>query len=141
MYSFRWFTVQSKVTRNVGEKNIKMVSSQISCTVLFVISLRGGGGVFVVAATEGVKEGANVGGSYRALFSAHDIKKYISTNTRCYQKRSVRIFFFFLKNRRYFFSVPDPPDPHIFGPSGSGPISQRYGSGSFYQQAKIVKKP
>ncbi len=25
---------------------------------------------------------------------------------------------------------PDPPDPHVFGPSGSGSISQRYGSGS-----------
>jgi hypothetical protein len=39
-------------------------------------------------------------------------------------------------------SVPDP-DPHLFGlPSGS--ISQRYesgsGFGSFYQQAKIVRK-
>jgi hypothetical protein len=35
---------------------------------------------------------------------------------------------------------PDPPDPHVFGPSGS--ISQRYGSGSgsFYQLAKIVRK-
>jgi hypothetical protein len=29
---------------------------------------------------------------------------------------------------------PDPPDPHVFGPhgSGSGSISQRFGSGSFY---------
>jgi hypothetical protein len=28
---------------------------------------------------------------------------------------------------------PDPQDPHVFGPagSGSGSISQRYGSGSF----------
>ncbi len=25
---------------------------------------------------------------------------------------------------------PDPQDPHVFGPSGSGSISQRYGSGS-----------
>ncbi len=32
----------------------------------------------------------------------------------------------------------DPPDPHVFGPSGS--ISQRYGSGSFYHHAKIVRK-
>ncbi len=65
----------------------------------------GGGGVgsFEVAATEGVKGGGNVGGSYRALFSSHDIKKYISTNTRCYQKRRVRISVFFLKNGRYFF--------------------------------------
>jgi hypothetical protein len=25
---------------------------------------------------------------------------------------------------------PDPQDPHVFGPPGSGSISQRYGSGS-----------
>jgi hypothetical protein len=35
---------------------------------------------------------------------------------------------------------PNPPDPHVFGPSGSGSISQRYGSGSgsgsFYHHAK-----
>jgi hypothetical protein len=42
-------------------------------------------------------------------------------------------------------SVADPdldlPDPHVFGPPGSGSISQRYGSGSgsFYQ-AKIIRK-
>jgi hypothetical protein len=37
---------------------------------------------------------------------------------------------------------PDPnPDPHVFEPSGSGSISQRYGSGSFYHHAKIVRKP
>ncbi len=41
---------------------------------------------------------------------------------------------------------PDPPDPHVFGPPGSGSISQRYGlgfgsgSGSFYHQAKIIRK-
>ncbi len=35
---------------------------------------------------------------------------------------------------------PDPPDPHVFGPPGSGSISQRYGSGSTNQQAKIVRK-
>jgi hypothetical protein len=41
-----------------------------------------------------------------------------------------------------FSSVPDPdpPDPHVFGPPGSGSISQRYGSGSFHHQAKIVRK-
>ncbi len=35
---------------------------------------------------------------------------------------------------------PDPPDPHVFGPPGS--FSHRYGSrsGSFYHQAKIVRK-
>ncbi len=44
-----------------------------------------------------------------------------------------------------FTSVADP-DPHVFGPPGSGfgSISQRYrsgsGSGSFYHQAKKVRK-
>ena len=40
-------------------------------------------------------------------------------------------------------SVADPdPDPHVFGPPGSGFTSQRYGSGSgsFYHHAKIVRK-
>ncbi len=48
-------------------------------------------------------------------------------------------------------SVPYPPDPDVFGPPGSGSTSQRYlwirirsgsksGSGSFYRQAKIVRK-
>jgi hypothetical protein len=38
-------------------------------------------------------------------------------------------------------SVPDPnpPDPNVFGPPGSGSISQRYGSGSSHQ-VKIVRK-
>jgi hypothetical protein len=37
--------------------------------------------------------------------------------------------------------VPDP-DPHVFGPTGSGSTGQRYGCGSrfFYHQAKIVRK-
>ncbi len=38
-------------------------------------------------------------------------------------------------------SVADPdPDPHDFGPLGSGSTSQRNGSGSFYHHAKIVRK-
>jgi hypothetical protein len=32
----------------------------------------------------------------------------------------------------------DPPDPHVFGPPGSGSTNQRYGS--FYHHAKIVRK-
>jgi hypothetical protein len=32
------------------------------------------------------------------------------------------------------------PDPHVSVPPGSGFISQRYGSGSFYHKAKIVRK-
>ncbi len=37
---------------------------------------------------------------------------------------------------------PDTSDPYVFGPpvSESGFISQRYGSGSFFHQAKIVRK-
>jgi hypothetical protein len=41
-------------------------------------------------------------------------------------------------------SVGDPDldsDPGVFGPPGSGSTSQRYGSGSFYHQAKKVRKP
>jgi hypothetical protein len=52
----------------------------------------------------------------------------------------------FLK-KRYTAKVLKP-DPHVFGPpgSGSGSTSQRYGSGSgpgsgsFYHHAKIVRK-
>jgi hypothetical protein len=36
-------------------------------------------------------------------------------------------------------SVVDP-DPDVFGPPGSGTVSHRYGSGSFYNQVKIIKK-
>jgi hypothetical protein len=32
------------------------------------------------------------------------------------------------------------PDPYVFEPPGSGSVSQRYGYGSFYHQAKIVRK-
>ncbi len=44
-----------------------------------------------------------------------------------------------LSTAHVIFSVADP-DPDIFGPPGSGSIYQRYGSGSFYHQAKIVRK-
>ena len=61
-------------------------------------------------------------------------------------------FFRFSNQRNPVASVadqdpnPDPPDPHVFGPPGSGSISQRHvsasgsGSGSFFPQAKIVRK-
>jgi hypothetical protein len=55
-------------------------------------------------------------------------------------------FVFSMTNCGVFTSVadpdpnPDPPDPHVFGPPGSGSTSQRYGSGSFYHHAKIVRK-
>jgi hypothetical protein len=32
----------------------------------------------------------------------------------------------------------DPEDPYVIGPPGSGSISQRYGSGSFYHQAEKI---
>ncbi len=35
---------------------------------------------------------------------------------------------------------PDPPEPHVFGPPGSGSISQRYGFGSFCHHAKKERK-
>ncbi len=48
------------------------------------------------------------------------------------------------KNASYSVADPDQSDPYVFGPpgSGSGSISQRYGSGSesFYHQAEIVRK-
>ncbi len=47
------------------------------------------------------------------------------------------------KNRLGSVSDPDPnTDPDVFGPpgSGSGSISLRHGSGSFFPQAKIVRK-
>jgi hypothetical protein len=31
-------------------------------------------------------------------------------------------------------------DPYVFGPPGFGSINTRYGSGSFYYQAKLVTK-
>jgi hypothetical protein len=36
---------------------------------------------------------------------------------------------------------PDPEDPHVFGPPGSGSISQKYGSdsGSFPFLKKVLK--
>jgi hypothetical protein len=37
------------------------------------------------------------------------------------------------------FSSVAAPDPYVFGPPGSGTISTRYGSGSFFE-AKIVRK-
>jgi hypothetical protein len=38
-----------------------------------------------------------------------------------------------------FCSVADP-DPYVFEPPGSGSVSQRYGSKSFYHQVKIGRK-
>ncbi len=49
----------------------------------------------------------------------------------CWNGQSIRIFM--------ETSSDADQDPLVFGPSGS--VSQRYGSGSFYHQAKIVRKP
>jgi len=35
---------------------------------------------------------------------------------------------------------PDSYDLYVCGPPGTGSVSQRYGSRSFYHQAKIVRK-
>jgi hypothetical protein len=40
----------------------------------------------------------------------------------------------------YMKPVFADPDPNVFGSPGSGSISQRYGSVSFYYQAQIVRK-
>jgi hypothetical protein len=50
-------------------------------------------------------------------------------------RRSSRL----LVKREAGTSVVDP-DPYVFGPPGSGSVDQRYGSGSFYLQAKKKKK-
>jgi hypothetical protein len=53
----------------------------------------------------------------------------------------------FITEKIVVCSVPDPnpdldpSDPYVFGPAGSGPISQRHGSGSFYHHVKTVRKP
>jgi hypothetical protein len=57
-------------------------------------------------------------------------------------KRTLKIFLQGLSpGFRVLASVMDP-DPYVFGPHGSGSISQRYGtgSGSFYHQEKIGGK-
>ncbi len=49
-----------------------------------------------------------------------------------------------LEIRKHFLllAVLRNPDPYVFGPPGSGSVSQMYGSGSgsFYHQVKIVRK-
>jgi hypothetical protein len=48
----------------------------------------------------------------------------------------------YTRNEKTSVADPDPSDPYVFGPPGSGSISQKFGSGSesFYQQAKMVRK-
>ncbi len=46
----------------------------------------------------------------------------------------------FADQRRASVGDPDPGNPYVFGPPGSGSFSKRYGSGSFYHQTKIVRK-
>jgi hypothetical protein len=41
---------------------------------------------------------------------------------------------------RFSVADPDPSDPYVSGPPGSGSVSQWYGSRSFYHQAKVVRK-
>ncbi len=72
----------------------------------------------------GARDRAGIGLSYRPPRQAHRLAESIPG---------------FLKSG---VADPDPPDPHVFGPSGSGSTSQRYGSGSgsFDHHAKIVRK-
>jgi hypothetical protein len=51
---------------------------------------------------------------------------------------TVLVTSFYFNHHYIFFNLQ--PDPQVFGPLGSGSTSQRYGSGSFYHQAKIVRK-
>ncbi len=46
----------------------------------------------------------------------------------------------FILNKTYFAVWRIRIRTYVFGPPGSGSISTRYGSGSFYHQAKIVSK-
>ncbi len=56
------------------------------------------------------------------------------------------MYHFLAKTKKIWTSGadPDPKDPYVFGPPGSGSISTRYESGSscgsFYNQAKMVRK-
>jgi hypothetical protein len=67
-----------------------------------------------------------------------DINSLPKGDILCYET-VVSSLFFLLVN----LSVADPApyNPYVFGPPGSGSVSQRYGSGSFYHQAKIVENP
>ncbi len=66
------------------------------------------------------------------------------------EPQSIAKINFFVKNVQRLLKIsvadpdpnPDPPDQHVLGSPGSGSISLRYGSGSgsFYHQAKIVRK-
>jgi hypothetical protein len=49
--------------------------------------------------------------------------------------------FMFEGPERTSFVGSSVPDPEFFGPPGSRSDSQRYGSGSSYHHAKIVRKP
>jgi len=57
-------------------------------------------------------------------------------HTRC-QKFKKCIYYSFLI--RQILSCKVPVLRYVFGPPGSGFVSQRYGSGSFYHQTKIVR--
>jgi hypothetical protein len=81
-----------------------------------------------------------------------ETKKLTSTNIILNIRVVDPELFLVLRKRPSSISVadpnPDPPDPHVFGPPGSGSTGQRYGSGScsgsgsgsFYHHAKIVRK-
>jgi hypothetical protein len=45
-----------------------------------------------------------------------------------------------LKSWKIFLVFSSVEDPHVFGPPGSGFISQRYGSGSFHFLINVLSK-
>ncbi len=66
----------------------------------------------------------------------------LQIQTRIHSTVLVRTYIFYLSSCSVADPNPDPLDPYEFGSPGSasGSISQRYVSGSFYHQAKIVRK-
>ncbi len=84
------------------------------------------------------------GSTYSWYFFLHKIRFYMKRTTTMLitgWKRTVKIL-----SVNCSVPYPDPPDPRVFWPPGSGSTSQRYGSGSgsgsgsFYHHAKIIRK-
>ncbi len=43
-------------------------------------------------------------------------------------------------NKKFNVADPDPQDPYVFGPHGSGSLCLRYGSANLVRKAKLVRK-
>jgi hypothetical protein len=98
-----------------------------------------------------LKSHQNCGKAFRQLLESDWLRSLHNRRSKLHQQAGLektRVFLLkphpvgFYGFFGVFFSVadPDPPDPYVFGPSGS--TSQRYGSGSgsFYHHTKIVRK-